>query len=197
MSNIGPKNIIDEESERGFSNRRARPVMMIGGGVATPPGTAKTVAAINNEMVVDSVGSGSVSGSASGSGSPATGSTRTTNNNNNSTNNNNNNDTSNNNNNNDGHVIVVGGGATTVTANAVSSGGKICCRDEEASPGTGTTVTRPWEPPSPTLAQSRARVLQVHPSHHHSQQHASHPAHHHQQIALPAAQLIEGKFQAF
>ncbi|XP_025159834.1 paired box protein Pax-6 isoform X2 [Harpegnathos saltator] len=52
--------------------------MMIGGGVATPPGTAKSAAAIDGEMVqVDGIGSGSVSGSASGSGSPATGATTT------------------------------------------------------------------------------------------------------------------------
>lgn len=156
---------------------------MIGGGIATPPGTAKTVAAINNEMVVDSVGSGSVSGSASGSGSPATGSTRTNNNKNN-------NDTSNNNNN-EGHVIILGSSTAPVTTNTASSGGKICCQDDDPSPGTGTTVTRPWEPPSPTLAQSRARLLQIHPSHHHSQ-HPNHPHHHQRQIVQPAG-IIEGE----
>ncbi|KAF7395332.1 hypothetical protein HZH68_009382 [Vespula germanica] len=78
--------------------------MMIGGGVASPPGTAKSVAAIDGEMVqVEGIGSGSVSGSASGSGSPATASTRLPNNTNangSSNNNNNNNNNSNNNNNN-------------------------------------------------------------------------------------------------
>ncbi|XP_043495166.1 uncharacterized protein LOC122519639 [Polistes fuscatus] len=84
--------------------------MMIGGGVASPPGgTAKSVAAIDAEMVqVEGIGSGSVSGSASGSGSPATASTRLTNNNNNNhsnatNNNNNNNNNNNHNNNNNNH----------------------------------------------------------------------------------------------
>ncbi|KAI4495593.1 hypothetical protein M0802_008605 [Mischocyttarus mexicanus] len=71
---------------------------MIGGGVLSPPGTAKSVAAIDAEMVqVEGIGSGSVSGSASGSGSPATASTRLPNNNSNSANGSNTNNSNNNN----------------------------------------------------------------------------------------------------
>ncbi|XP_020299973.1 paired box protein Pax-6-like [Pseudomyrmex gracilis] len=156
--------------------------MMIGGGVATPPGTAKSAAAIDSEMVqVDGIGSGSVSGSASGSGSPATGATTTRlahNNNSNNNNNNNNGDVSNNNNNNDRHANCAG---TT----APSASDKFCCQDEDVLASTG--VTRPWEPPSPTFSQTRSHLLQVHPSHHHQ-----HPAaHHHQQINVPAS-LIDG-----
>ncbi|EZA50602.1 Paired box protein Pax-2-A [Ooceraea biroi] len=164
--------------------------MMIGGGVATPPGTAKSAAAIDGEMVqVDGIGSGSVSGSASGSGSPATGATTTrltnnTNNGNNSNSNNNNNNNNNNgdvsNNNNDGHGVANCAGTT-----AASAGDKFCCQDDDVPASTG--VTRPWEPPSPTFSQTRSHLLQVHPPHHHQ-----HPAaHHHQQMNVPAS-LIDG-----
>ncbi|XP_015593356.1 paired box protein Pax-6 isoform X2 [Cephus cinctus] len=151
--------------------------MMIGGGIATPPGTAKPVI---NDMVVDNIGSGSGSvsgsGSGSGSGSPATGATRTP------TNNNNNNSTSNNNNN-DNHNVI---------SNTTTVGGKLCCQEEEGPTGAGGTVTRPWEPPSPTLnqPQSRSHLLRVHPSHHHS--HTPHTSHQHHQINVPPAPLIDG-----
>ncbi|XP_015183509.1 PREDICTED: uncharacterized protein LOC107070121 [Polistes dominula] len=165
--------------------------MMIGGGVASPPGgTAKSVAAIDAEMVqVEGIGSGSVSGSASGSGSPATASTRLTNNNNNNNNNNSNNNNSdvsnsnNNNNNNEGHAVLncsgAGSGATS---------DKFCCHDEDLPVSTG--VTRPWEPPSPTFSQTRSHLLQVHPTHHHQHPAAAH--HHHQQMTVPPASLIDG-----
>ncbi|XP_011868203.1 PREDICTED: paired box protein Pax-3-B-like [Vollenhovia emeryi] len=157
--------------------------MMIGGGVATPPGTAKSAAAIDSEMVqVDGIGSGSVSGSASGSGSPATGATTTRLTNNNSGSNNNNNNNNNNgeiSNNNDGHGV-----ANCTTASSASD--KFCCQDEDVPASTG--VARPWEPPSPTFSQTRSHLLQVHPPHHHQQ----HPAaHHHQQLNVPAS-LIDG-----
>ncbi|XP_077268936.1 eyegone isoform X1 [Temnothorax americanus] len=160
--------------------------MMIGGGVATPPGTAKSAAAIDSEMVqVDGIGSGSVSGSASGSGSPATGATTTRLTNNNSSGNNNNNNNNNNNgeisNNNDGHGVA---NCTGTTASSASD--KFCCQDEDVPASTG--VARPWEPPSPTFSQTRSHLLQVHPPHHHQQ----HPAaHHHQQLNVPAS-LIDG-----
>ncbi|XP_063989335.1 paired box protein Pax-6-like isoform X1 [Diachasmimorpha longicaudata] len=153
--------------------------MMIGGGIATPPSTGKPLAAINEMVVIDSVGSASViSGSGSGSGSPATASTRTINN----SNNNNNNDTSNNNINNEGHVAIGNSGGS----NAGSNGGKLCCQDDDnVTASTGTTVTRPWEPPSPTLGQGRSRLLQIH----------SHPqhSHHHGGISgVAAASIIDG-----
>ncbi|XP_071563700.1 eyegone [Temnothorax nylanderi] len=159
--------------------------MMIGGGVATPPGTAKSAAAIDSEMVqVDGIGSGSVSGSASGSGSPATGATTTRLTNNNSSGNNNNNNNNNNgeiSNNNDGHGVA---NCTGTTASSASD--KFCCQDEDVPASTG--VARPWEPPSPTFSQTRSHLLQVHPPHHHQQ----HPAaHHHQQLNVPAS-LIDG-----
>ncbi|KAL0134380.1 hypothetical protein PUN28_001280 [Cardiocondyla obscurior] len=158
--------------------------MMIGGGVATPPGTAKSAAAIDSEMVqVDGIGSGSVSGSASGSGSPATGATTTrlTNSSNANSNNNNNNNNGEIGNNNDGHGVANCTGAT-----ASSASDKFCCQDEDIPASTG--VTRPWEPPSPTFSQTRSHLLQVHPPHHHQQ----HPAaHHHQQLNVPAS-LIDG-----
>lgn len=163
-------------------------MMMIGGGVATPPGTAKSAAAIDSEMVqVDGIGSGSVSGSASGSGSPATGATTTrlansnnSSNNNNSGNNNNNGEISNNNNN-DGHGVANCAGTTTSGASD-----KFCCQDEDVPVSTG--VARPWEPPSPTFSQTRSHLLQIHPPHHHQ-----HPAaHHHQQMNVPVS-LIDGK----
>ncbi|KAG5314607.1 PAX6 protein, partial [Acromyrmex insinuator] len=161
--------------------------MMIGGGVATPPGTAKSAAAIDSEMVqVDGIGSGSVSGSASGSGSPATGAitTRLTNNSGSGTNNNNNNNNNNNgeiSNNNDGHGVA---NCTGTTASSASD--KFCCQDEDVPASTG--VARPWEPPSPTFSQTRSHLLQVHPPHHHQQ----HPAaHHHQQLNVPVS-LIDG-----
>ncbi|XP_050447050.1 paired box protein Pax-6-like [Cataglyphis hispanica] len=163
--------------------------MMIGGGVATPPGTAKSAAAIDSEMVqVDGIGSGSVSGSASGSGSPATGATTTrlanssNNNNNNSGNNNNNGEISNNNNNNDGHGVANCAGTTTSGASD-----KFCCQDEDPVP-VSIGVARPWEPPSsPTFSQTRSHLLQIHPPHHHQ-----HPAaHHHQQMNVPVS-LIDG-----
>ncbi|XP_018307621.1 LOW QUALITY PROTEIN: eyegone [Mycetomoellerius zeteki] len=160
--------------------------MMIGGGVATPPGTAKSAAAIDSEMVqVDGIGSGSVSGSASGSGSPATGAitTRLTNNSSSGTNNNNNNNNNNGeiSNNNDGHGVA---NCTGTTASSASD--KFCCQDEDVPASTG--VARPWEPPSPTFSQTRSHLLQVHPPHHHQQ----HPAaHHHQQLNVPAS-LIDG-----
>ncbi|XP_012054877.1 PREDICTED: paired box protein Pax-3-B-like [Atta cephalotes] len=161
--------------------------MMIGGGVATPPGTAKSAAAIDSEMVqVDGIGSGSVSGSASGSGSPATGAitTRLTNNSSSGTNNNNNNNNNNNgeiSNNNDGHGVA---NCTGTTASSASD--KFCCQDEDVPATTG--VARPWEPPSPTFSQTRSHLLQVHPPHHHQQ----HPAaHHHQQLNVPVS-LIDG-----
>ena len=162
--------------------------MMIGGGVATPPGTAKSAAAIDSEMVqVDGIGSGSVSGSASGSGSPATGAitTRLTNNSGSGTNNNNNNNNNNNgeiSNNNDGHGVA---NCTGTTASSASD--KFCCQDEDVPASTG--VARPWEPPSPTFSQTRSHLLQVHPPHHHQQ----HPAaHHHQQLNVPVS-LIDGE----
>ncbi|XP_029173845.1 paired box protein Pax-6-like isoform X2 [Nylanderia fulva] len=166
--------------------------MMIGGGVATPPGTAKSAAAIDSEMVqVDGIGSGSVSGSASGSGSPATGATTTrlansNNSNNNSSSNNNNNNgeisnNNNNNNNNDGHAVANCAGNTT----ASGTSDKFCCQDEDVPISTG--VARPWEPPSPTFSQTRSHLLQIHPPHHHQ-----HPAaHHHQQMNVPVS-LIDG-----
>lgn len=163
-----------------------RLVMMIGGGVATPPGTAKSAAAIDSEMVqVDGIGSGSVSGSASGSGSPATGATTTrltaAGNNAAGANNNNNGDVANNNNNNnnnDVHPVV-----NSATAAATD---KFCCHDDDAPVSTG--VTRPWEPPSPTFSQTRTHLLQVHPPHPHQ-----HPAaHHHQQMTVPPVSLIDG-----
>ncbi|XP_046143463.1 paired box protein Pax-6-like isoform X2 [Osmia bicornis bicornis] len=163
--------------------------MMIGGGVVTPPGTAKSAAAIDSEMVqVDGIGSGSVSGSASGSGSPATAATTTrlanTNTANAANNNNNNgevaNNNNNNNNNNEGHAVVNCG---TGTAPATD---KFCCHDDDAPVSTG--VARPWEPPSPTFSQTRSHLLQVHPTHHHQ-----HPAaHHHQQMTVPPVSLIDG-----
>ena len=179
--------------------------MMIGGGVATPPGTAKSAAAIDSEMVqVDGIGSGSVSGSASGSGSPATGATTTritnsnnlaSGNNNNNNNNNNgdvannnhsNNNNNNNNNNNEGHAVV---NCTTGPATATD---KFCCHDDDAPVSTG--VARPWEPPSPTFSQTRTHLFQVHPPHHHHQ----HPAaHHHQQMTVPPVSLIDGQFASF
>lgn len=174
-------------------------MMMIGGGVATPPGTAKSAAAIDGEMVqVDGIGSGSVSGSASGSGSPATGATTTrlANNGSNShsgnnlgnvsSSNGNNNSTSSNGNNsnssNDGHGVTNCASTTTSAA-----GDKFCCQDEDVP--VSTSVARPWEPPSPTFSQSRSHLLQVHPPHHHQ-----HPtaAHHHQQMNVPAS-LIDGE----
>ncbi|XP_050582535.1 paired box protein Pax-6-like isoform X2 [Bombus affinis] len=168
--------------------------MMIGGGVATPPGTAKSAAAIDSEMVqVDGIGSGSVSGSASGSGSgsPATGATTTrisnSNNaggNNNNNNNNNgdvaNNNNNNNNNNNEGHAVV------NCASGPAAATDKFCCHDDDAPVSTG--VTRPWEPPSPTFSQTRSHLFQVHPPHHHQ-----HPAaHHHQQMTVPPVSLIDG-----
>lgn len=164
-------------------------MMMIGGGVATPPGTAKSAAAIDSEMVqVDGIGSGSVSGSASGSGSPATGATTTrlTNSGNaagNANNNNNNGDVANNNNNNnDGHGVV------NCASGPAAATEKFCCHDDDAPVSAG--VTRPWEPPSPTFSQTRPHLLQVHPSHHHQ-----HPAaHHHQQMTVPPVSLIDGQF---
>ena len=162
--------------------REEKLVMMIGGGVVTPPGTARPTAVIN-EMVIDVIGSASVSGSGSGSGSvsPATGVVRTSSNNNESGNNNN---SSLNNNNNDAHAAVVGN-----VASATVAGRKICYQDEDAPPG--STVTRPWEPPSPSLSQQQARshLLQMHPARHHS-----HPQqqHHHQQINVQPAQLMDG-----
>ncbi|XP_011698910.1 PREDICTED: paired box protein Pax-3-B-like [Wasmannia auropunctata] len=158
--------------------------MMIGGGVATPPGTAKSAAAIDSEMVqVDGIGSGSVSGSASGSGSPATGATTTRLTNNSGSGNNNNNNNNNNGeigNNNDGHGVA---NCTGTTASSASD--KFCCQDEDVPASTG--VARPWEPPSPTFSQTRSHLLQVHPPHHHQQ----HPAaHHHQQLNVPS--LIDG-----
>lgn len=165
-------------------------MMMIGGGVATPPGTAKSVAAIDSEMVqVDGIGSGSVSGSASGSGSPATGATTTriANSNNvggNNTNNNNNGDVANNNNNNnEGHAVVNCGSGPGAPLTD-----KFCCHDDDAPVSTG--VARPWEPPSPTFSQTRSHLFQVHPPHHHQ-----HPAaHHHQQMTVPPVSLIDGQF---
>ncbi|XP_076303424.1 eyegone [Lasioglossum baleicum] len=158
--------------------------MMIGGGVATPPGTAKSAAAaIDGEMVqVDGIGSGSVSGSASGSGSPATGATTTrlTAGNNNPAGNNNNGDVVNNNNNNNNDVHPV------VNSGATQSADKFCCHDDDAPVSTG--VTRPWEPPSPTYSQTRSHLLQVHPPHP-----LQHPAaHHHQQMTVPPVSLIDG-----
>ncbi|XP_012242612.2 LOW QUALITY PROTEIN: homeobox protein vnd-like [Bombus impatiens] len=164
---------------------------MIGGGVATPPGTAKSAAAIDSEMVqVDGIGSGSVSGSASGSGSPATGATTTriTNSNNAGGNNNNNNNNgdvannnnNNNNNNNEGHAVV------NCASGPAAATDKFCCHDDDAPVSTG--VTRPWEPPSPTFSQTRSHLFQVHPPHHHQ-----HPAaHHHQQMTVPPVSLIDG-----
>ncbi|XP_076620334.1 eyegone isoform X2 [Colletes latitarsis] len=157
--------------------------MMIGGGVATPPGTAKSAAAIDSEMVqVDGIGSGSVSGSASGSGSPATGATTTrlTAANNATNNNNNNGDVTNNNNNNEVHQVVnCSSGSTPATD-------KFCCHDDDAPVSTG--VARPWEPPSPTFSQTRSHLLRVHPPHPHQ-----HPAaHHHQQMTVPPVSLIDG-----
>ncbi|XP_033337695.1 eyegone [Megalopta genalis] len=159
--------------------------MMIGGGIATPPGTAKSAAAIDSKMVqVDGIGSGSVSGSASGSGSPATGATTTrlTGGNNAAGSNNNNNgdvaNNNNNNNNNDGHPVVNSGSAQPAD--------KFCCHDDDAPVSTG--VTRPWEPPSPTFSQTRSHLLPVHPPHPHQ-----HPAaHHHQQMTVPPVSLIDG-----
>lgn len=168
-------------------------MMMIGGGVATPPGTAKSAAAIDSEMVqVDGIGSGSVSGSASGSGSPATGATTThiTNSNNAGGNNNNNNNNgdvannnnNNNNNNNEGHAVV------NCASGPAAATDKFCCHDDDAPVSTG--VTRPWEPPSPTFSQTRSHLFQVHPPHHHQ-----HPAaHHHQQMTVPPVSLIDGQF---
>lgn len=160
-------------------------MMMIGGGVATPPGTAKSAAAIDSEMVqVDGIGSGSVSGSASGSGSPATGATTTrlaNNSNSNNNNSNNNNGEISNNNNNDGHGVANCTGTTTSGASD-----KFCCQDEDVPVSTG--VARPWEPPSPTFSQTRSHLLQIHPPHHHQ-----HPAtHHHQQMNVPVS-LIDGR----
>ncbi|XP_043253445.1 atherin-like [Colletes gigas] len=156
--------------------------MMIGGGVATPPGTAKSAAAIDSEMVqVDGIGSGSVSGSASGSGSPATGATTTrlTAANNATNNNNNNGDVTNNNNNEVHQVVNCSSGSTPATD-------KFCCHDDDAPVSTG--VARPWEPPSPTFSQTRSHLLRVHPPHPHQ-----HPAaHHHQQMTVPPVSLIDG-----
>ncbi|XP_014483439.1 PREDICTED: homeobox protein abdominal-A-like [Dinoponera quadriceps] len=168
--------------------------MMIGGGVATPPGTAKSAAAIDGEMVqVDGIGSGSVSGSASGSGSPATGATTTrlASNGSNSHSGGNNVSGSNNNNNSSGSSTNNGGsndghGGVTNCSSSSAAGDKFCCQDEDAP--VSTSVARPWEPPSPTFSQSRSHLLQVHPPHHHQ-----HPtaAHHHQQMNVPAS-LIDG-----
>ncbi|XP_051165839.1 paired box protein Pax-6-like isoform X1 [Leptopilina boulardi] len=151
--------------------------MMIGGGVVTPPGTAKSAAVIN-EMVIDVIGSASVSGS--GSGSPATAAVRTsTIDNNESGSNNNNNSISNNNN--DAHVVVGNVANSTIAAR------KICCQDEDTPPS--STVTRPWEPPSPTLSQqqTRSHLLQMHPARHHS-----HAQHHHQQLNVQPTSMIDG-----
>ncbi|KZC04330.1 hypothetical protein WN55_02691 [Dufourea novaeangliae] len=156
---------------------------MIGGGVATPPGTAKSAAAIDSEMVqVDGIGSGSVSGSASGSGSPATGATTTRLTGGSSSSNNNNGDVANNNNNNNNNDVhpVMNSGSTAATD-------KFCCHDDD--PPVSTGVARPWEPPSPTFSQTRSHLLQVHPPHHHQ-----HPAaHHHQQMTVPPVSLIDGE----
>ena len=159
--------------------------MMIGGGVATPPGTVKPVAVIN-EMVIDGIGSASVSGSGSGSQSPATGAVRTLNNDNENGNNNN----ISLNNNNDSHAAVVGN-----MASATTTGRKMCCQKEDTAPN--STVTRPWEPPSPTLShqQARSHLLQMHPARHHPQQQQHH--HHHQQINVQPAPLIDGWWSFF
>lgn len=156
--------------------------MMIGGGIATLPGTPKPAAVIN-EMVIDVIGSASGSGSGSGSGSPTTGALRTSSNDNESSNNNNS-SLNNNNNNNIGHAAIVGNVPSVNPA-----GRKLCCQDEDAAPG--STVTRPWEPPSPTLSQKQARshFLQMHSARHHS-----HPQqqHHHQSINVQPAPLLDG-----
>ncbi|XP_044003025.1 paired box protein Pax-6-like isoform X4 [Aphidius gifuensis] len=175
--------------------------MMIGDGVSTPPGTiAKSVTAINEMIIVDSVGSASVlsgaTGSRSGSGSPATGSTRTNNiNNNNSNNSNNNNDNINNNNNinNEGR-IAIGNSHSGGGGDSIGSSGKLCCQDDDnmttTTTNTSTMVTRPWEPPSP---QSRSRLsLQIHPAHHQHPHHHHHHHHHHQIPPVSAVSIIEG-----
>ncbi|XP_033211304.1 paired box protein Pax-6-like isoform X2 [Belonocnema kinseyi] len=155
--------------------------MMIGGGVTTLPGTPKPAAVIN-ETVIDVIGS--ASGSGSGSGSPATGALRTSSNDTETSNNNNSSSHNNNNNNNDLHAIIVGN-----VPSANLAGRKTCCQDEDATPG--STVTRPWEPPSPTLSQQQARshLLQMHSARHHS-----HPQqqHHHQTINVQPAPLLDG-----
>lgn len=159
--------------------------MMIGGNVSTPPGTTKPVtASVNEIIIVDNISSagGAHSGSGSGSGSPVTTAVTRTNDDSGSFNNNNNNNSirSNNNNNNE----------DAVTENNISNGNsKYCCQINETTPAdVGTTVTRPWEPPSPTLDQSRSRLFQIHQSHHH------HASHHHSGVStVSTAPIVESK----
>ncbi|XP_074110140.1 eyegone isoform X1 [Cotesia typhae] len=155
--------------------------MMIGGNVSTPPGTTKPVtASVNEIIIVDNISSagGAHSGSGSGSGSPVTTAVTRTNDDSGSFNNNNNSIRSNNNNNNE----------DAVTENNISNGNsKYCCQINETTPAdVGTTVTRPWEPPSPTLDQSRSRLFQIHQSHHH------HASHHHSGVStVSTAPIVE------
>ncbi|XP_008561138.1 uncharacterized protein LOC103580959 [Microplitis demolitor] len=157
--------------------------MMIGGNVATPPGTTKPVTATVNEIIiVDNISSagGAHSGSGSGSGSPVTTAvTRTTiNDDSGNYNNNNNNNVSSNNNNDE---LATENNISNGTSNSNS---KYCCQiNETTATDVGTTVTRPWEPPSPTLDQSRSRLFQIHQSHHH------HASHHHSGIS--SAPIVE------
>lgn len=159
--------------------------MMIGGNVATPPGTTKPVTATVNEIIiVDNISSagGAHSGSGSGSGSPVTTAvTRTTiNDDSGNYNNNNNNNVSSNNNNDE---LATENNISNGTSNSNS---KYCCQiNETTATDVGTTVTRPWEPPSPTLDQSRSRLFQIHQSHHH------HASHHHSGIS--SAPIVESK----
>ncbi|KAH0549178.1 hypothetical protein KQX54_006762 [Cotesia glomerata] len=69
------------------------------------------------------------------------------------------------------------------------SGSPVTTAINETTPAdVGTTVTRPWEPPSPTLDQSRSRLFQIHQSHHH------HASHHHSGVStVSTAPIVESK----
>lgn len=155
---------------------------MIGGGVATPPGTVESVATIG-EMVVDGIGSASVGGSAtsgSGSGSPATGNAAASRNPANGINC-------------DAKDISLNDKCPEKVDLEARRDKGLCIRDEDETSGppvTGVMLTRPWEPPPPATSPSLARshLQQLH--HQHRQIHA---AQHHQQIGVPQPPpLIDG-----